>query len=349
MIDLHAHHWPAGLLDAVRTGDSWYGWEPVRLADGRTVLALGDRLVRFAPPEADLSAHEARIEHREREHGIVAELTSPVGFLWGEHLGVDAAASYCREVNAEMAAVQTARPDRYRGAALLPFHAPAAFAAELAAVVDLGLGVVAVPTNVRGTNLDHHTVLPLVEQVLDAGLAILVHPTYLSPAGADRMRDHYFHNSFGAPLEEAMAVATLIQGGLFDRRPDARVLAVNGGGCLPYEIGRFAGRYRERADCRTMDRSPEEYLDRVHYDCLVLDDRSLRLLIDRVGIERVVVGTDHPFRTDVPGGAVAWLRSQDWLSPADLDAVLMGNALRFLDWHPPHPPAPRPAHHLETS
>jgi len=185
--------------------------------------------------------------------------------------------------------------------------------------------------------------MPLVEMVLDAGLAILVHPTYLTPAGADRMRDHYFHNSFGAPLEEAMAVATLIQGGLFDRRPDAHVLAVNGGGCLPYEIGRFAGRYRERADCRTMDNSPEEYLDKVHYDCLVLDDLSLRLLVDRVGADRVVVGTDHPFRTDVPGGAVAWLRRQEWLTPDELEAVLVGNALRFLDWSPPYPPSATPS------
>lgn len=345
MIDLHAHHWPAGLLNAVQQHRPWFGWEGVHLADGRRALALGDRLVRFSPPETDLADYTGRTAARAQSHGIIAELTMPVGFLWGEHLGEQAAADFCQELNEETSAVQHAHPDRYRAAAMLPWHAPRRWDDALARAIGLGLGVVAVPTNVRGTNLDHHTVLPLVERALQAGMALLVHPTYLTPAGGNRMQDYYFHNSFGAPLEEAMAVASLVHAGLFDRWPEARVLAVNGAGCLPYEIGRFAGRYAERPDCRTMEQSPEQYLDRVHFDCLVLDDRSLRLLVDRVGARRVVVGTDHPFRTDVEGGAVGWLRRQDWLSRADLDAILFGNALAFLDWKAPTPPvasAPRP-------
>jgi aminocarboxymuconate-semialdehyde decarboxylase len=340
MIDVHAHHWPEGLLAAVRTGGSWYGWEPVRLNEGRTVVARGDRLVRFEPPSRDLVDLDERIVRRERNEGVVAELTMPVGFLWGEDLGESRAASYCRELNEEMAAAQAQRPDRYRGAAMLPFHAPRRFEAELAIAVELGLTAVAVPSNVRGMNLDDHTALPLVEAVVDAGLAMMLHPTYLTPVGADRFPRYYFNNSFGAPLEAALALMSLVYAGLFDRRPEARVLAVNGAGCLPYEVGRFAGRYRERADARPMAASPETYLPAAYYDCLVLDDRSLHLLVDRVGSDRVMVGTDHPFHTDVPGGAVKWLKSREWLTESQLDDILFGTALNFLQWEGPRPPVP---------
>lgn len=347
MIDVHAHHWPDSLLRAIAAGQNWYGWEGARLADGRTVLALGDRLVRFAPPATDLDRLDQRLADRLTGQGISAELTMPVGFLWGEHLGESDMASYCRELNAEMAAAQAARPDRIKGAAVLPFHVPRRFDAELARCVDEGFGVVAVPSNVRGQNLDDHTVLPLIEQVLDAGLALAVHPTYLTPAGADRFPRYYFVNSFGAPLEAALSLMSLVHAGLFDRRPDARVLAVNGAGCLPYEIGRFAGRYRERPDVRTMQHSPETYLPTAHYDCMVLDTRSLALLVDRVGAKRLMIGTDFPFRTDVPGGAAAWIGAQEWLSPADREQIGWRTAVEFLRWHQFRPhlaPAENPTH-----
>lgn len=334
MIDVHAHHWPDGLLRAVAQGKNWFGWEGATLSDGRTVLALGDRLVRFAPPATDLADLSARLDRRHLEHGIVSELTMPVGFLWGDQLGEMDSERYYPELNSEMAQAQAAQPYRIRGAAMLPFHAPRLFERELERAIADGLTVAAVPSNIRGQNLDDHTVLPLIEMILDSGLAVALHPTYLTPAGADRFPRYYFANSFGAPLEAALALMSLVHAGLFDRRPQARVLAVNGAGCTPYEIGRFAGRYAERADVRSMDRSPETYLPDAHYDCMVLDGRSLQLLVDRVGADRVMIGTDFPFRTDVPGGAAAWIHAQQWLSGEQKEQILWKTAVAFLQLDP---------------
>src|SRR5437762_11512517 len=42
-------------------------------------------------------------------------------------------------------------------------------------------------------------------------------------------------------------------------------------------------------------RAPWEYLPRIHVDSLVHDDRVTRLLIDTVGPDHIMLGSDMPF------------------------------------------------------
>lgn len=329
MIDLHAHYWPAAMLDTLNRGNAWFGWEAVRTADGVSAVSLGGQLVRFPRPTIDLADPGARIAKRAID-GIQAEAVMPVGFLWGQHLGADAASAMCDVINDELADLQRSHPETHRGVGLLPFHAPHGFGAALARGIESGLDAFAVPTNVQGKGLDDPSILPLIQQLMEADVVLALHPTYLDGIGKDRLPRYYFANTFGAPMESAVAVLTLIHSGILDRYPDARILAMNGGGCAPYEIGRFARRYETRTDTRTMRHSPKEYLSAFHYDSLVLDELSLRLLIDRVGVDQIVVGTDHPFRTDVEGGSVAWINSFDWLVAEERQAILRINAERLL-------------------
>lgn len=329
MIDLHAHHWPRGLLEAIASGGSWFGWRGVAPPDGGRAIALGDRIVDFAPPTSDLDDLEGRIRRRAQE-GIVGEAVMPVGFLWGDHLAGAEAAAFCAEVNDELATAQAAAPDRFRGVGMLPLHQPDRIPGVLAEARRAGLTAFAVSTNVRGRNLDEPDLLDVLDLLVAEDVAILVHPTYLASVASERLPRYYFSNTLGAPLESAIALLSLVQAGFFERHADARILFANGAGCAPYEIGRLRRRYQTRADCRTTPRSPDEYLRSAYYDSLVLDSETLRLLVGRVGADRVVVGTDHPFRSDVPEGAVAWIRAQDWLSDHERDAILRGNAERFL-------------------
>jgi aminocarboxymuconate-semialdehyde decarboxylase len=327
-VDVHAHFWPAGLLAAVRRGEPWYGWEPVGLGDGRTGLALGDRLVGFGVPDADLEDPARRARER-RARGIDTEIVMHVGFLWNHHLRGQEAARHCRETNDELADAQRSAPDALRGLGILPFHAPETFDRELGHLVDAGLGAVAVPASVGGENLDDGHLLPLLERVIEAGLPIVLHPTYLDPPGRTRLSRYYLSNSIGASLECTVALMSLIHSGVFDRHDDVGLVVVQGGGSVPYEIGRFSLRYNERADVRTMREPPEAYLRRVHYDCMVADSDSLAFLVGKVGADRVLVGTDHPFRSDVPGGAVAWIGGHPSLEPDERSAILSGNARRL--------------------
>lgn len=338
-VDIHAHFWPSGLLRAAHAGRAWFGWEPVRLATGVLALALGDRLVRFPVPRADLEDGEARASARDRR-SVDAEVMMHVGFLWNQHLSGERAASHCREVNEELAAAEAEHPDVHRGLGVLPFHAPELFARELAALVDLRLGSVAVPASVRGANLDEGGVLPMIEQLAEAGVSMLIHPTYLDPPGRLRFPRYYFANSIGASLECSVALMSLIHGALFDRHDDVKIAIVQGGGSVPYEIGRFALRYHEREDLRTMAQPPDAYLRRVYYDCMVADSDSLEFLVARVGADRVMIGTDFPFKSDVPQGAADWVSNHPGLSAGQKSAILGGNARSLFGL----PPAPDSTH-----
>ncbi len=331
MIDAHAHHWPSALLEALARGAPWFGWEPVTLWDGAPALALGDQLVRFRPPVTDLADLGERSRLRAEEHLVESELLMPVGFLWGDHLEPGPAAAMCREMNEELADPQISRSRNHRGVGMLPFNAPSKFEQELERAVSSGLRTFAVPTNVQGRNLDDPSVAPLLDLLASAKVGMVVHPTYLSSIGSARLPRYYFGNTFGAPMESALALMSLIHGGFRDRNPDARVLILNGGGCAPYEVGRFARRYETRADARSMERSPRDYLSSFFYDSLVLDEESLRLLVERVGIDRIVLGTDYPFSTDVPGGSVRWLSEMGWLTEmGGTERILRQNAVEFL-------------------
>ncbi|MBS0598980.1 MAG: amidohydrolase family protein, partial [Proteobacteria bacterium] len=55
--------------------------------------------------------------------------------------------------------------------------------------------------------------------------------------------------------------------------------------------------FKMRPDLVATDnpRNPREYLPRMYFDSWVADDRALRYLLDTVGVERVMMGTDYPF------------------------------------------------------
>ena len=327
-VDVHAHFWPHGLLKAAHSGAAWYGWEPVRLDSGQLALSHDGRLIRFPMPESDLQDGSERAAARS-SRAVDAEVLMHVGFLWNQHLDQEDAVRHGREVNEELADAQRQSPQTYRGLGVLPFHAPEVFERELAELVETGLTAVALPSSVRGENLDGERILPLIELLIEADMAMVLHPTYLAPPGAERMPRYYFVNSIGASLECTVGLMSLIHSGVFDRHEDVRMVVVQAGGSVPYEIGRFSLRYHERPDLRTMDQPPDAYLRRVHYDCMVADSDSLTFLASRVGADRIVIGTDYPFKSDVPGGAPAWIIANSSLSADDKAAILSGNARRL--------------------
>jgi len=328
-IDTHSHFWPKSFLEAMHSDKEYFGWKPKKVGD-KLAISLGDVTLTFPVPKVDLDDLDARFKARNEYQPISMEALQIVGFLWCQHLEADDALKYATLVNDELADVQAKRPDRFRGMGMVPIQSVEFAEREIKRLKnELGITSLAMPTSYRGENSDEGNLLKIIEIAAKEDMSMSFHATYLNPVGNDRFPRYYFMNSFGAPAETSLSLMSLIYSGFFDRFPEARIQFMQGGGCVPYSVMRFTQRYNERDDCRVMDHPPHEYLSKIYFDCLTHDDLSLRLLIGRAGIDKIMIGTDYPFKSDHPGGASNWIRN-GVLEKSEIDKVAYQNAARFL-------------------
>jgi predicted TIM-barrel fold metal-dependent hydrolase len=213
---------------------------------------------------------------------------------------------------------------RLHGLGTLPLQHPDLAVRELErAVRDLGLKGVSVSTNVDGRELADPRFDPVWSAAADLGAVVFIHPWGCSLG--PRLGAHFLGNTFGQPAETALALSHLIFGGTLDRHPGLKLLAAHGGGFLPTYIGRSDHAWAERADARGgCAHPPSAYLRRIWYDALVYTPQALRHLVEVVGSDKVMLGTDYPFDmgvTDPVERAAA-----AGLPAADLTAILSGNA-----------------------
>jgi aminocarboxymuconate-semialdehyde decarboxylase len=232
--------------------------------------------------------------------------------------------------NEHLAELVTGRPDRFVGLATVPLQDVDAAVAELDfAVGQLGLRGVEICTNVNGLDLDDGRFRPFFARAAELGAVVLVHPHGFTQA--ERLMDYYLVNVVGNPLESTIAATRLIHGGVLEALPDLRLCVVHGGGYLPFYASRMDHAWRERPEGRhhIPDRPPSTYLRQLYVDCLVYDPAHLAFLVQQMGAERVVVGTDYPY--DMGNyDPVGLVEATPGLSDDDRRMILGGNAATLL-------------------
>ena len=233
-----------------------------------------------------------------------------------------------RLVNDAMAEAARRHPDRFVVLATLPLQNPEAALVELErAVAELGCRGIYLGTNVRGKELTDPSFLPIFERIHTLGVPIFLHP--LNVIGAERLANYHLHNLLGNPFDTAVAAANLIFSGHLDRFPKLNICLPHAGGALPYLIGRLNHGWKVRPECRALKQPPSSYLRRFTYDTISHAPESLRYLIELVGADRVMLGSDYCFDMgyERPVEAVIRLRG---LTQADRAKILGGNAARLL-------------------
>ena len=111
-----------------------------------------------------------------------------------------------------------------------------------------------------------------------------------------RLSSYYMRNFVGLPFETTIAGASLVFGGVLERYPNIAFCLSHGGGFLPYQAGRFLHAYNMRAEPKARLRgSPEESIARLYHDTITHSPRALQFLIDTVGEDHVLLGSDYPF------------------------------------------------------
>jgi aminocarboxymuconate-semialdehyde decarboxylase len=233
-------------------------------------------------------------------------------------------------LNDHLAGVVRDHPQRFVGLGTLPMQAPDLAVRELERCVgELGLCGVEIGSHVNGHNLDHPSVFPVLQAAEQLGAAVFVHPWDMM--AKDRMGKYWLGWLVGMPAETALAICSVIFGGVLERLPRLRIAFAHGGGSFPGTIGRIEHGFHCRPDLVAVDnaRNPRDYLGKFYLDSLVHDADALRHLIRLAGPERIALGSDYPFPLGEaePGRLIESLSD---LTPAVKDRLLAGTALEFL-------------------
>ena len=320
VIDLHAHYVPRTFLEAIERDGAPHGASLRR--DGRDpVIVVGARP--YGPITRHFHETRPRIAEMDKV-GVDVQVLSlcPPMVYWAEE---GLALRLARQFNDELAATIATRPDRLVGLATVPLQdVPEAVAELTRAVGQLGLSGVAIGSNVNGKDLDDPEFGPFFEKAEALRALVFIHP--IDVIGVERIRSYYLHNGLGNPFDTAVAAARLIMGGVLDRFPRLQICLAHAGGALPYLIGRLDRVFRVREEARgKARRRPSAYLRRFHYDTVVHHELALRYLVDLVGSDRVVIGSDYRFDMGCldPAGTVSAVKQ---LSRAERAAILGGGA-----------------------
>jgi aminocarboxymuconate-semialdehyde decarboxylase len=145
--------------------------------------------------------------------------------------------------------------------------------------------------------------------------------------------EHYLWNLVGNPMETTIAAAHLALSGTMQRHPGLRILLAHGGGSLVWLRGRLRRGQAAVGDAGAALTEPvEASIGRFLFDSVTHDPGMLRALVEAVGAERVLLGSDLPFDMGDPDPVGTVLAAG--LGEDGERAVLHGNAERLLGLDP---------------
>jgi len=325
-IDTHAHYLPRDWPDlAAKYGDERF---PVihHGDDGRHRIYKDGKFFREIWPKT-WDAQE-RIDDYAR-FGVQVQAISTVPVMFCYTSKPQHALELHQSLNEHMAETLRSHRRHYAGIGTVPMQSPRLAVQELERCMDqLDLQGVQIGSHINDWNLDDEELRPFFECAEALGAAILIHPWDMM--GTDTMPRYWMPWLVGMPAEQARAACALIFGGVLERYPKLKVCFAHGGGSFPYTIGRIEHGFKMRPDLVAVDnpRNPRDYFGKIYFDSCVHDSRALRYLIDTVGIDTVMLGTDYPFPLgeQEPGSGIDALE----LDEAGRARLFHGTALEWL-------------------
>ena len=330
LIDMHAHVIPEHFPDAAgrASADRWPFMDHFEAQRARVMIS-GENFRTVHSGNWDV---ERRLRDMEAS-GVDAEAISPMPELLSYWFTPQDGVDFCRYLNEFIARLCEAAPGRFFGLGAVPLQDPDLAARELEQVLDMGLTGVEIGSNVLGRSLGDERFLGFFQEAERLGLPVFVHA--LHPTVADRLSEPLL-NPIGFPTDTGLTIASFIGSGTAEKCPGLSIAFSHGGGTFPFMLPRFnhnwAGTWNEEpragAAPASLPRSPYEYARRFYYDTLLFDARAIRYLLEVIGPDRLLVGTDYPYMArEEPVGKTL---SSMGLAPEVAAAITWDNCFRFL-------------------
>jgi aminocarboxymuconate-semialdehyde decarboxylase len=317
VIDVHTHMYTRRWLDALKaSGDA----DTIVLpGNPESISYRGVNYAILTPNMFDWTGRIARMDEAGVDIAVIS-LTAP-NVYWGT---VKQSAEAARIVNDEYAEAQARWPDRIRWFASLPWEDADLAIAELHRAVRAGAVGVCMLTNIKGQALIEPKFAPVWAEIDRIDVPVFIHPTTPFVDGFG-LGEYGMANTIGFTTDTTTCFAKFLLSGFFEKYPRVRPIACHGGGTLPFLMGRFDRMWEISTSQRDIQKPPSSYLRRIYFDSIVYDQRTLEYLIATVGADRVMFGSDYPFRLGDMKGILARV---DALPPGERDAVRGGNAIR---------------------
>lgn len=325
-IDAHSHYFPEKLLQRLRRDGARYDTPVQTRADGGIFVVTPERPYGpIVPGFYDLGLRHAFLT----QNGISTQVLAPPPFLFYYWASARLVLDLIQAENDAIAETVRSDPARFKGLGTIPMQDAALSVRECERIQALGLRGIEIGSNVNGIDLDDKKFWPIYEAVESLGLAMLIHPNNV--VSGDRMREFHLQNLIGFPADTTLAAARLIFSGVLDRFPRLKICLGQAGGFLPYIIGRLDHGFKARPECRQFACSkPRDYLRRFYYDTIIFSPGPLAFLVDTVGADRVMLGSDFPFDMG-SSDPHADLREQPRITEQDHDWLRYRTACEFLE------------------
>jgi len=294
VIDCHAHIVPPEMWRAMQHEGARYGVE-IGGDDARRMIRLaGSDFAR--PMYMPLTATDARLATMDRQ-GIDMQVLSGYVDFTGYTMPLDLAVRFSELQNACIAGVVAENPRRYAGAANVPLQdTTSAIRVMERARRDYGFHAVQIAPYFGGKRfLDDPALDPFWAAAEEMEMLILFHPYDEKPAAG--LGDYFLHNCIGYPLQTTIAAARMMFSGVFTRFPKLRMRLPHAGGFLPFQLERFrhAADFRPEPRSRGFSEDPLDVVRRLYYDSVTFSPANLRYLVELVGADRLLLGSDFPF------------------------------------------------------
>lgn len=331
VIDMHAHFVPHEFPNLVeRFGTAGWPWMRHDGPDDATIM-IGDR--EFRRVDSRCWDARRRLEDMDRD-GVDMQLVSPTPVFFSYDRDPAEAAVAAVIFNDVLAAMNGAGDGRLCCLAQVPLQDTDAACAELERCMSAGFRGVEIGTHIGADGLDSDGIVTFLQHCASLDAAVFVHPWDV--LGADRLTRFMTAWTVGMPAETHLSIVSLVLGGAFDRLPRTlRIAFAHGGGNFAMALGRLENAWRRQPAAKGVAaNAPSTYTDRFSVDANVFDPPALRLLVDVMGPERVMLGSDYPFPLgeEEIGGLIRSAGFDDVVR----DRLLGGNAATFIARTAPH-------------
>ena len=325
IIDAHTHFVP-DTFPAVENRASGTDWPFMQRIseDASDVIIGGINFRRVLTRCWDVSRRIAEMP----DQGMDKQVLSPMPRLLAYELNPMDGLDLSRYLNKFVSKMIANSPDSFYGLGSVPLQDVDISTKELTQIQDMGLNGVEVLTNINGKNLSDTEFRPFLKEAERLGMAIFSHAQH--PTFQERMvGPDPVQNAIGFPIENGLAASAVITSGVLEEFPRLRILFSHGGGVLSTILPRLENAWqRQESLQKALPRSPLEYARMCYFDDVVFDERALRYLMDLIGSEQIVIGSDYPFafRNQTPEELFTNLD----LPEEQRTAISSKNTLRFL-------------------